>query len=152
MFRQLLEPDGLLTDAYHDLLAEKPRGYRVTAKELYAHYEVSWCVVRNQQMEALADQYADRFFDLLASYDVLDQILERLQYIDVEYEQTIVSAELPETPEDIARTAAMCLQVMAIRRLEERGEVVMLTEPDVAVWLKEHAARLGDKHGQLSMF
>ena len=152
MFSQLLEPDGLLTGVYRDLLAEKPRGYRVTAQELYAEYEVGWCVVRNQQMAALADRYADRFFDLLASYDVLDQILERLQYIDVEYEKTIVSAELPDTPEDVARTAAMCLQVMAIRRLEERGEISMLTEQAVAEWLKQHAARLGDKHGQLALF
>ena len=152
MFAQLLENDGVLTAAYQALLAEKPRGYEVTARALCAEYEFRWYGLRNRLMVELADQYADRFFALLADYDVLDQILDRLHCIDQEYEKTIVTAETPETPDEVARTAAMCLQVMAFRRLEDRGEVLMLAEEEVAAWLKVNAALLGNKDGQLSMF
>ncbi|MBI5567673.1 MAG: hypothetical protein HY870_22430 [Chloroflexi bacterium] len=152
MFSQLLEPEGLLTDAYRGVLAERPRGYSVTANDLFAEYELGWQVLRNVRLQELAEYYAERFYLLLCQLDVLDDILDRLDRIDSEYEKIIVSGELPEDAEAIALTAAMCLLVMLFRRLEARGEVKMLELSEVEAWLDQHARLLGDKHGQLILF
>jgi hypothetical protein len=152
MFSQLLEPEELLTDAYHGLLDKKPLGYVVTSAELNREYELGWCVLRNARLMDLAEYYAERFHLLLGRLDVLDQILDRLDRIDSEYEKIIVSGELPEDAEAIALTAGMCLLVMLFRRLEARGEVKMLELGEVAVWLDQHVRLLGDKHGQLTLF
>ena len=152
MFSQLLEPEGLLTDAYRGVLAERPRGYSVTANDLFAEYELGWQVLRNVRLQELAEYYAERFYVLLGRLDVLDDILDRLDQIDSEYEKTIVSAELPEDTDAIALTSAMCLQVMAFRRLEARGEVRMLELGEVVAWLAQYAPLLGNKDGQLALF
>ena len=152
MFSQLLEPDGLLTDAYRGLIAAKPLGYVVKPENLAAEYEHGWCVARNVRMMDLAEFYADRFFALLSRLDILDTILERLDRIDQDYEQLVVSAEQSEDDTETARTSAMCLLVMLFRRLEARGEVKLLDLGEVAVWLNQHVRLLGDKRGQLALF
>ena len=152
MFSQLLEPEELLTDAYHGLLDKKPLGYVVKPAELNREYELGWCVLRNVRLMDLAEYYAERFHLLLCRLDVLDQILDRLDRIDSEYEKTIVSGELPEDTDAIALTSAMCLQVMAFRRLEARGEVRMLELGEVVAWLAQYAPLLGNKDGQLALF
>ena len=73
MFSQLLEPEGLLTDAYRGVLAERPRGYSVTANDLFAEYELGWQVLRNVRLQELAEYYAERFYLLLGRLDVLDR-------------------------------------------------------------------------------
>jgi hypothetical protein len=152
MFSQLLEPAGLLTDAYQGLIATRPLGYVVKPENLAAEYEHGWCVLRNVRLMDLAEFYADRFFNLLSRLEVLDTILERLDQIDPEYEKLVVSAEMPEDEGAIAQTAVMCLLVMLFRRLEARGEVKLLELSEVAAWLDQHARLLGDKHGQLALF
>ena len=152
MFSQLLDPEGLLNDAYHGLLESRPLGYVVKPKELDAEYDHGWCVLRNIRLMDLAEYYAERFFVLLSRLDILDAILDRLNQVDQEYERLVVSAEQPEDEADTAHTSAMCLLVMLFRRLEARGEVKMLELSEVEAWLDQHARLLGDKHGQLALF
>ena len=151
MLRQLLDNTELLTGAYRTLVDANRRGDVVDADELTAEYQHLWLGLRDRRLINLAEYYAARFFELLSQIETLEAILDRLQYVDQDYEKMIATAECPEDDSATALTSAMALLVMLFRRLEDRGHVQLLENEAVAAWLTQHAAALGGKHGQLTL-
>ena len=152
MFRELLDNTEPLVGVYRTMVDANRIGAVIEPDDLTTEYQHAWLCLRDRCMIDRAEHYAERFFELLSQIEMLEAVLDRLHYVDQDYEKTIVTSEGPDDEADTARMSAMCLLVMLFRRLEDRGDVQLLDNEAVAVWPIQHAAALGGKHGQLTLF
>jgi hypothetical protein len=145
--RALLDNEEILNEIYQQMISVLGKREELKPKRLYEEYFHGWLRLRDVFMTNKAERYAEVFFDWLASPDVFEEAVERAGEVNGDFEKQVVSAEYPETLEECAYSAAMCLVVAWFTRLENAGSVRLLDEREATRWLESRSNRL-----QMSLF